>query len=100
MTSNGDHDKDQHGPSEETSGVPKIIWFLALHAAIGIAVGIAIAALLVLLNVAGINTMLHEAADPFVPMLLLFFGFAITFGSAAMGIAIMTLPYPKRPNDK
>lgn len=71
---------------------PNLVTFLALHCAMGVAVGITFAALIVLLDVAGVRHLLVESSEPFVPMLLLFVMCALTFGAMKMGIAIMLLP--------
>lgn len=78
--------------NSEAAGFPRIVRYLAVHAAIGIAVGCACAAALLLLDVAGVGTLIAGTSTPLVPIALLFGGFALTFGSLAMGSAIMLLP--------
>ncbi|WKA29766.1 hypothetical protein [Bradyrhizobium roseum] len=62
---------------------------------INLAVGIALAALLVggllALNPGGLRHLIFADASPGTALGLLLFGFAVTFGSAAMGTAIMAM---------
>lgn len=71
---------------------PSLIEFLALHCAQGVAIGIVLAASVVLADLGGMKRLLVDSAEPFVPMFLLFAACALTFGAAKMGIAIMSLP--------
>lgn len=76
----------------EASGLPRIVRYLFIHAGIGIAVGCVCAAAMLLLDVAGVGTLVAGTSTPWVPIALLFGGFSLTFGSLAMGSAIMLLP--------
>lgn len=71
---------------------PSLLEFLALHCGYGVALGIVAAAIVVLTDLGGIKELLQDSAEPFVPMLLIFSSFALTFGALKMGIAIMSLP--------
>ena len=61
--------------------------------AINLAIGIVVAALLVggllMLDPGGLRHLILADRSPWVPIGLLLFGFIVTFGSAAMGSAIM-----------
>ncbi len=70
-----------------------LLRFLALNLGIGAGVGMAVAALILLGNVGGLKSLLEAAADPWLAMFLLYFMCALTFGSLAMGIAVMAMPY-------
>lgn len=63
--------------------------------AINLAIGIAVAALLVggllILNPGGLRHLIFTDRSPIVAVGLLLFGFIVTFGSAAMGSAIMAM---------
>ena len=63
--------------------------------AINLAVGVTLAALLVggllALNPGGLRHLIFADASPGTALGLLLFGFVVTFGSAAMGTAIMTM---------
>lgn len=72
--------------------------------AINLAIGITVAALLVggllLLNPGGIRHLIFTDRSPWVAIGLLLFGFVVTFGSAAMGSAIMAAGMPRDEDDK
>lgn len=68
--------------------------FLALNLGVGVGIGVAFAALVVLANVGGLKGLINGAENPWLAMFLLYFMCALTFGSLAMGIAVMSLPYP------
>ena len=63
--------------------------------AINLAIGVALAALLVggllALNPAGLRDLILADSSPGTALGLLLFGFIVTFGSAAMGTAIMAM---------
>lgn len=67
------------------------IRFLLRHGLAGVLVGLGAAAAIVALNVAQLRTLLLGVPDGWIGIALLGFGFAVTFGSAAMGAAIMGL---------
>ncbi len=69
--------------------VPPLIRFLAFHAILGVMVGSALAGALIVFDVAGLGTLIARSKDPITAGTLLFFGFAVTFGSAVMGGAIL-----------
>ncbi|MEQ8825524.1 MAG: hypothetical protein RIC14_14240 [Filomicrobium sp.] len=91
---------DQHDPKHNArrkrEPMPMLLFFLAVHCGMGVALGVAFAALLVLFNVAGLKDLLSESSEPVVPLLMLFTFCGLTFGSMKMGAAIMTLPYDDR----
>ena len=85
--------------------IPTLIRFLGLHLAIGLAIGVIVASLMIWSNLAGLKDLLVEAQEPFVAIFLLYSFNALTFGSVAMGIGVMTLPYDgvcdmRDPHDK
>ncbi|MXN64323.1 hypothetical protein GR183_05360 [Stappia sp. GBMRC 2046] len=65
---------------------------LAINWAIGAFVAGLVTAGLLILDTAGLRTLLANSDDPVVPVAVLFCGLLITLTSAAMGAAIMTLP--------
>lgn len=97
-------------PSRDTAPagghqMPKLIRFLGLHLATGVALGVIVASLMIMSNLAGLKDLLVEAQEPFVAIFLLYAFNALTFGSVSMGIGIMTLPYDgvcdmRDPSDK
>lgn len=74
-------------------GVPVLIRFLALNLGIGAAVGVACAALVILGDLGGLKGLIASTESPWLALFLLYFMLASTFGSAAMGIAVMALSY-------
>ncbi len=75
--------------------VPRLVRFLLVNCAIGIAAGWTLLAALLATDTAGLRTLIWNETSPAVPIILLAAGFAITFGSAAMGAAVMAM----RPGD-
>lgn len=64
---------------------------LAVNLAIGSATAVLVAAGLLALNFQGLRDLILTDSSPGIALGLLVFGFIITFGSAAMGAAIMTI---------
>ncbi len=75
--------------------LPRLIRFLLVNCAIGIAGGWTLLAAMLVTDTARLRTLIWNEASPAVPIILLASGFAITFGSAAMGAAVMAM----RPGD-
>ena len=73
--------------------MPKLLKFLAIHCAIGVTAGLAFLAILIVTDTAGLGTLIWGSANPYLALLLLAVGMAVTFGSAAMGGAVMMMPY-------
>ena len=91
-------------PPKGQPRMPQLLRFLALHMAVGLAAGVIVASLMIQLNLAGLKDLLIEEQEPFIAIFLLYAFNALTFGSVAMGVAIMTLPYDeicdmRDPND-
>ena len=86
------HDPENDGQTE-SKPVPKLLFFLAVHCGIGVAVGVAFASALVLFNIAGLKDLLEGSSEPALPWIMLHLLCALTFGSLSMGVAIWTLPY-------
>lgn len=64
----------------------------------GIAIGWTLLALLLILNPGNLRGIIFASSDTVLAIFLLAVGFAITFGNAAMGHAVMRLPR-KHPAD-
>ncbi len=73
--------------------MPILLKLLMRHLVMGIAAGWVTLGMLLFINIGGLRTILFTSSDPILTLILLAFGFTITFGSLAMGAAIMTLPY-------
>jgi hypothetical protein len=79
--------------------LPYHVRFLLGHAAIGVTVGVLFVAALLSLDVAGLRGLMLRGADGALALAMLLFGSAVTFGSVAMGAAIMGLGAPPRTPD-
>lgn len=71
--------------------------FLLRHAMGGVGVGLLAAALIIVLDVAQLRSLAFASSEGAVAIGLLGFGFAVTFGSVALGAAIMGLGRPAGP---
>ena len=78
---------------------PTLLRFLGAHLFFGVAVGIALAFVVATSNLGGMRTLLAGDDHPFIAVFMLAAMFALTFGSLAMGIAVMTLPWAKDEED-
>ena len=72
--------------------------------AINLAIGVTLAALLVggllAINPGGLRDLILADSSPVTALGLLLFGFVVTFGSTAMGTAIMAMGRREKDNDK
>jgi len=73
--------------------MPTLLKLLARNLLTGIAAGWITLGMLLLINIGGLRDILFSSSSPVLALVLLAFGFTITFGSLAMGAAIMTMPY-------
>ncbi len=65
--------------------------FLVRHAVVGIAAALVFSALLFFGDVGGLRRLANADESGWLYLALLFFGLAVTFGSAAMGFSVMGL---------
>jgi len=73
--------------------MPDLLKFLARNLVMGTLAGWVSLAALIGTNTRGLGDIVFASSNPVLPIALLAFGFFITFGSLAMGAAIMMLPY-------
>lgn len=73
--------------------VPRLVRHLALHLGVGAALGVAFTALLVGANVTGLGELIEASGSPVLAKVMLCAANVLTFGSLAMGIGVMTLPW-------
>jgi len=71
---------------------PKLLQFLALHLALGAAIGVAFSSLIIMSNISDIKTLIADSAEPYLAVTLLYSMNILTFGAMAMGVGVMTLP--------
>lgn len=81
---------DGDGPG---GGMPPMLRFLLLNLGIGVGIGIGFAALIVIADIGALKTLIAGAENPWLAIFLLYFMCALTFGSLAMGAAVMSMPY-------
>jgi hypothetical protein len=72
--------------------LPVLLTFLGRHLALGVAAGLVFAASLVLTDTGGLGVLLESSDDRYLALFLLYAFNALTFGSIAMGIGVMSLP--------
>jgi len=77
-----------------------LIRFLLRHCLAGVLAGWTMVALLLLLDVAGLGTLVFASEGWLVALVMLMVFFAITFGSVAMGGAVMSLGRADRPSGR
>lgn len=75
-----------------TPGDTRLLVFLAKNAAIGVLVGWLLLAALLWLDVARLGELWLASEHRITTLLLAMGGFAVTFGSLAMGTAVFLLP--------
>ncbi|BCX17423.1 MAG: hypothetical protein KatS3mg117_1105 [Geminicoccaceae bacterium] len=74
------------------AGDTRLLRFLARHALVGILVGWTFLGALLWFDVGRLGELLLASEQPVLTLLLAMAGFAVTFGSLAMGTAIFLLP--------
>ncbi len=80
---------------QASRAAPSVVRLVVLNWILGIGAGILAAALLLWLDIAGLRTLLVRDGSV-VGLVLLFGGFAVTFGSVVCGTAIMAVrPEPE-----
>ncbi len=79
---------------------PGLLSFLLGHLLVGILAGWSVLGLLLWFDTAGLRTLIAKSGEGWLVVGLLLFGFAITFGSLAMGTGVMGLRerQPKAPD--
>lgn len=93
-----DSDFDPFAPDFACAEGPKrlrdqpLIRLLAVNWLIGAAVAGALTAVVLITDTARLRTLMFASGEPWIPLMLLFFGFLVTMCSVAMGTAIMLLP--------
>ena len=76
--------------------MPRLLAFVLGNAAIGAALGVAFALLLIAVDAAGIRTLIAGSSEPVAPVALLLIGFATLIGSLYTAAAVMLVS----PNDE
>lgn len=82
-------------PEDARRDHARMLRFLALNAALGMALGLAVAATMLILDVGGIGSRVARSANPVLPLFLIGFPMALIFGGAVTATAIWTMPYER-----
>lgn len=96
LENRGDRQPSRHGGLWRTP----LFRLLAINLAAGIAVAVLLVGGLLLLNPGGLRHLIFTDRSPGVALGLLLFGFIVTFGSAAMGSAVMAAGLREEDSDK
>jgi hypothetical protein len=78
---------------------PGLLPFLLAHLLVGVLAGWTVLGLLLWLDVAGLRSLIVGSDSAWLVVSLLAFGFAVTFGSLAMGTGVMGLTTPRPPRE-
>ena len=73
--------------------------FLAINGAFGIFIGLILTGALLYLDIGGFGTLVQHSSMPFVAVILVAMPLSLMIGGAAMGSAIMMMPYEKKYDD-
>jgi len=65
---------------------------LASHLALGVVAAVIVVGGLLIADAHGIRTLMARSQEGVLVLAIMFFGFVVTFGSAAMGAAVMMMP--------
>ncbi|MFG1395594.1 hypothetical protein [Roseixanthobacter pseudopolyaromaticivorans] len=71
--------------------MPKLVIFLAKHAALGFAIAVGFVGGLVALDLGHLRTLLAGSGEAWLPAFVLTFAMGLTFSSVKMGVAVMLL---------
>ncbi len=80
--------------------MPKLVRFVILHSALGVAAGWLIAAAVVWFDVNGFGTLVLHAQSPLTAIFILMMSFGSTFAFAALATAVMLIPTDKDDFDR
>lgn len=80
--------------------LPKLIRFVMINSAIGIAIGWFIAGLLVWFNIHGLGELVMHSRHRLVAIIVLGSSFGVTFGFGYLTTAVLLLPTDKDEFDK
>ena len=87
-------------PLQTWKALPKLVRFVAVNSAIGIAIGWLIAAGLIWFNIAGFGDRFQNASNKWTVVYLLGSSFGLTFGFGYLTTAVLLLPTDKDDFDR
>jgi hypothetical protein len=76
----------------EPLGRQPLIRLLAINWLIGAGVAVLLVATVLITDTARLRSLMFASGEPWIPLMLLFFGFLVTMSSVAMATAVMMLP--------
>ena len=82
-------------PQPPRRPLPQLIVFLLRHLAVGAGAGVLLGVLCLAVDLAGLRALLLGPGGGPLAVALFFFGLIVTFGSVAMGAAVMGLGRPR-----
>ena len=74
----------------------EMLWFLAINAAFGMALGLCVASTLFWFNLYGLGTLIGRSQQPLLSFMMIAVPLALTFGGAVTASAIMLMPYRRK----
>lgn len=87
---------DDLTPDEASRDHREMLWFLAINAAFGMALGLCVASALFWFNLYGLGTLIARAQQPLLSFMMIAVPLALTFGGAVTASAIMLMPYRRK----
>ena len=88
--------KPDMSPEDARRDHAQMLRFLAVNAAIGMLIGFAASALIMVLDLGGIGTRIAHASNPILPVVLIALPMALVFGGAVAASAIWLMPYERK----
>jgi hypothetical protein len=89
-------DRDELTPEEARRDHWEMLRFLAINALFGAGLGLAVAIVLIWLDIGGLGTHLAHSRNPYLPAAMIAIPLALIFGAAVTASAIMLMPYKKK----
>lgn len=74
----------------------QMLRYMAFHAGAGAVIGLIVGLALILMNIAGLKTLVKHASSPVVPLVLVLVPFTSLFAAAVAATSILTLPYERK----
>lgn len=89
-------DRDELTPEEARRDHWEMLRFLGGNVLFGVCLGLAVAAMLIWLDIGGLGSHLARSRSPYLPAAMIAIPLALTFGTAVAASAIMLMPYKKK----
>lgn len=88
--------RDELTPEEARRDHWEMLRFLGTNALFGAGLGLAVAVLLIWLDIGGLGSHLGHSRNPYLPAAMIAIPLALTFAAAVTASAIMLMPYKKK----